>query len=433
MSDMLEKSVLGGIMLSSDQHRSDILMQIFGTLKMEMFEASEHQFIFSVFKDLYSTNKQIDLPQIESALTAANRLESVGGLSYLAGLIDFSTTSDALCDHVSSLQMRFAAKQFDIAAKQLRVMYSSRRSDSEYLRHAKLKLNELSTTESVSAEFVALDETIYDASVAIASGDKSIGIVCETSIQDVNDIIGGWTATDFFLVGGRPAMGKTSYLLAESMHVAMVTGKPVIYISIEMDNKTIGIKCISNETGISRNELITGVTRDNAGKFEPGVNQAITKTKNVFVNRKSTITVEDMVSMFWQIKAKTGQEPAAIFVDYLQLVRPTKMHKSRESEISEISFSHKQMAMQLKIPVIAGSQLSRELERRDDKRPMLSDLRESGTLEQDASTVMFLYRDSVYNKDSDDKESGEIIVGKNRHGRPGVAMAIFNGVWRSRD
>ncbi|MGB8861268.1 MAG: replicative DNA helicase, partial [Ilumatobacteraceae bacterium] len=254
-------------------------------------------------------------------------------------------------------------------------------------------------------------------------GDTITGTA--TGFNDLDEILSGLQPSTLNIIGARPAMGKTSLGLGIATHVAKNTSKPVLVFSLEMGHAELTQRILSSEAEVESQKLRSGrlVEAD-----WTKIGRAINRIDNVplYLDDNPRVTVMEIRAKARRLKARHGGL-ALIMIDYLQLMSGGMNSENRQLEVSEISRGLKILARELDTPIIALSQLSRNLESRGDKRPMLSDLRESGSLEQDADVVMFLYRDEVYNRDSPDKASAELIIAKHRSGPTGVARLVFRG------
>jgi replicative DNA helicase len=245
-----------------------------------------------------------------------------------------------------------------------------------------------------------------------------------TGYHDLDELLSGLQPSTLNIVGARPAMGKTAFALGIATHVAQTSQQPVLVFSLEMGHAELAQRILSSESRVDSQKLRTGrLTESDWSK----VGRAIGRLEvPLFLDDNPSITVMEIRAKARRIKARHGGL-ALIVIDYLQLMTGSSGSENRQLEVSEMSRNLKILARELEVPIIALSQLSRQLESRADKRPMLADLRESGSLEQDADVVMFIYRDEVYNPESPDKGSAEVIVAKHRSGPIGTKRLVFLG------
>ena len=266
------------------------------------------------------------------------------------------------------------------------------------------------------------DEVMEYIQNAYERGDTVTGV--PTGFNDLDEILSGLQPSALYIVGARPAMGKTAFGLNVATHVARASDKPVMVFSLEMGHQELTQRVLSSEARVDSSKLRTGKLQDTEWSR---IGKAIGRLEvPLYLDDNPRVTVMEIRAKARRLKAKAGGL-SLIVIDYLQLMTSGGYVENRQLEVSEISRNLKILARELEVPILALSQLSRRLEERSDKRPMLADLRESGSLEQDADVVMFLYRDEVYNPDSPDKGSAEVIVAKHRSGPIGTKRLVFLG------
>jgi replicative DNA helicase len=266
------------------------------------------------------------------------------------------------------------------------------------------------------------DEVMEYIQNAYERGDTVTGV--PTGFTDLDDILSGLQPSALYIVGARPAMGKTAFGLNIATHVAQSSDKPVMVFSLEMGHQELAQRVLSSEARVDSSKLRTGKLLEAEWTR---IGKAIGRLEvPLYLDDNPRVTVMEIRAKARRLKAKAGGL-SLIVIDYLQLMTSGGYVENRQLEVSEISRNLKILARELEVPIVALSQLSRRLEERSDKRPMLADLRESGSLEQDADVVMFLYRDEVYNPDSQDKGSAEVIVAKHRSGPIGTKRLVFLG------
>jgi replicative DNA helicase len=280
------------------------------------------------------------------------------------------------------------------------------------------------TQERPQQGLVSLSETLIHTFQDIESHHQGIalpGISC--NFYDLDAMTGGFQRSDLLIVAGRPSMGKTSFALNLAHNIAALHKLPVAVFSLEMSKEQLVQRLLSSEAGIESNRLRAGRVSQN--EWEP-LSHAIGNLSelSMFIDDTPNITVTEMRSQARRLQAEQGRELGLILIDYLQLMEGSG--DNRVQELSKITRSLKGLARELNVPVIALSQLSRSVEARTNKRPMLSDLRESGSIEQDADLVIMLYRDSYYNPDSPDRNTAEVIIAKHRNGPTGTVKLLFD-------
>jgi replicative DNA helicase len=267
-----------------------------------------------------------------------------------------------------------------------------------------------------------LNETMDQLEENYERGDTITGAA--TGYDDLDELLSGLQPSTLNIVGARPAMGKTSFGLGMATHIAKHSGKPVLVFSLEMGHSELTQRILASEAKVDSTKLRTGkLSESDWSKIGLAVGRLEVP---LFLDDNPQVTVMEIRAKARRIKAQHGGL-ALIMIDYLQLMSGSGNSENRQLEVSEISRNLKVLARELEVPIVALSQLSRNLESRSDKRPMLADLRESGSLEQDADVVMFLYRDEVYNPESPDKGSAEVIVSKHRSGPIGTKRLVFLG------
>ena len=248
----------------------------------------------------------------------------------------------------------------------------------------------------------------------------------QTGFKELDELTAGLQPSDLVIVAGRPSMGKTTFAMNIAEHVAMTTEDPVLIFSMEMPAEALAMRLFASLGGISHHRIRTGQLKD---QDWPRITSAISQisSKKLFIDDSGMLSPMDVRARARRVARENGGKIGLIVLDYLQLMRVPGGHEHRAQEISEISRSLKSLARELDVPIVALSQLNRSLEQRPDKRPVMSDLRESGAIEQDADLITFIYRDEVYNKESTEKGVAEIIIAKQRNGPIGTVKLTFLG------
>ncbi len=427
-----EASVLGGIFL-----RNDVLAQL-DTLEVEDFYSPKHQAVFQAMRNLEAAAKPIDPITVEAELQRLGRLEAVGGLAFLGELTLRVPSAENVVHYAEIIQdKRSAQKVMRAASEILEKGYDDDADVAEYLDLAEGKMFEVtqrrekagpeSIKSLIKKVFSSLDERF-------ASPDGITGV--PTGFHDLDQRTAGLQPTELIILAARPAMGKTSFALSMAQNAAIGGGWPVIVFSLEMSSTQLAERLLCSEARVDSSALRRGqLQRQDMTNLTYAAN-TLSKAP-IMIDDTPALSMRELRARARRFrsskelfdgphgKKKTG----LILVDYLQLMRGSSQAAkgSREQEISEISRGLKSLAKELHCPVVALSQLNRSLESRTDKRPQLSDLRESGAIEQDADVILFIYRDVVYNKDSETPNIAEIIIGKNRHGAIGTVDTHFEG------
>ncbi len=422
-----EASVLGGVML-----RNDALNQL-DFLTPDHFYDPKHKAVFAAMRELETRSDPIDEITLEDALGRAGKLEAVGGLAYLSQLALRVPTADNVGHYGKIVRDKNAARELILAASDIAAQgYEELGDVATFLDDAEGKIFAITQQESrggpvpikglVKTVFNSLDERFNAVGgiTGIASG-----------FNELDTKTAGLQPTELVILAARPAMGKTSFALSLAQNAALA-GWPVLIFSLEMSSTQLAERMLCSEARVDSSAL-------RRGQLQKQDMTNLTYAANTLSS--ATIMIDDTPALsLRELRARARRfattkenfqkkDYGLILVDYLQLMRGSAQARkaSREQEISEISRGLKGLAKELGCPVVALSQLNRSLESRTDKRPMLSDLRESGAIEQDADVILFIYRDVVYNKDTENEKIAEIILGKNRHGATGTVETIFEG------
>lgn len=425
----LEEAVLGALLIDKES-----LVETIDVLKVDSFYKEANQHIFQVILDLFNENQPIDIITVAQSLRTKNLLEEVGGAYYLSYLTN-RVASSANAKHYAHIVVEKALKRNLIvqSTEIIKESYEDVTDVFDLLDKAEQQLYDISN-DNIGKEYESMDDLTLKAIKEIEElaerGDEFTGI--PSGFVSLDRKTSGWQGSDLIIVAARPSMGKTAFCLNMARNAAVVGNVPVAFFSLEMSATQLATRLISSEAEISQMEM-------KAGKLEPHkVQQIITKSE---ILSDAPIYIDDTPAInIFQLRAKCRRMArkhniGLIIIDYLQLMSGTgndNRGMNREQEISKISRSLKTLAKELDVPVIALSQLSREVERRTNKRPMLSDLRESGAIEQDADQVIFLYRPEYYGLVEDEDGNStkgvcEILIEKNRNGATGRVNLRFIG------
>ncbi|MEL0047329.1 MAG: replicative DNA helicase [Gammaproteobacteria bacterium] len=418
-----EQSVLGGLMLD-DQSWFDLIEVVTAT----DFYRTQHQIIFDAMNELAADDAPLDAVTVSERLSSKGLLEKAGGISYLAELSESTLGASNVLAYGKIVRERSVLRQLIGAANQIAdSAFTPDGRDTDTLLElaeqsvfqiAENRLKE-SGPEKVAPLLIKAVEKVefLHSSKGALTGQAS-------GFTDLDRMTTGWQASDLVIVAARPSMGKTAFAVNMVEH-AVMTGGSVLVFSMEMPSEQIVMRMLSSLGRIDQTRLRTGDLKDEDwDRFASAVSQL--KDKRLYIDDTAALTPGEVRSRARRVARETGGLDL-IMVDYLQLMRTAKDSENRATEISEISRSLKALAKEMKCPVIALSQLNRQLESRPDKRPMNSDLRESGAIEQDADVILFIYRDEVYNENSEDLGIAEIIIGKQRNGPIGKVRLKFTG------
>jgi replicative DNA helicase len=423
-----EASVLGGILL-----RNEVLTQL-DTLEAEDFYDPRHRAVFVAVRQLEATARPIDPVTLEVELDKMGKLEAMGGVAFLGNLAAFVPTPDNVVHYAKIVEEKRAARRLmETASEIVEKGYDDLGEISDYLDESEAKVFEATQRRAkggpeplkslVKRVFTSLDERF-------SSPDGITGV--PTGFHDLDQITAGLQPTELVILAARPAMGKTALALSMAQNCAIGGGWPALVFSLEMSSTQLAERMLCSEARVDSSALRRGrLQRQDMTNLTYAAN-TLSKAP-ILIDDTPALSLRELrarARRFRQNKDLFGDKKTGlILIDYLQLMRgsPQAAMASREQEISEISRGLKSLAKELDCPVLALSQLNRSLEQRTDKRPQLSDLRESGAIEQDADVILFIYRDVIYNKETEFPNIAEVIIGKNRHGATGTVETHFEG------
>jgi replicative DNA helicase len=418
-----ETSVLGAILLNNE-----VLSHILEILDREDFYRSGHRILFDVMLELYDHGSPIDLVTVTEALRQKGLSEKAGGAAYLGGLTNQVPSVENAVFYARIVRERAIMRKLIWVSTEIASEGFATDSDVEdYLDRAERAIFEV-TARKIRPSFVRLKDILRDTFTKIEElyERKDLVTGVPTGYHDLDQLTAGFQRSDLLIVAGRPGMGKTSFVLNIAQYATIEAGLPVGFFSLEMSKEQMVMRLLCSEAKVDSHRLRRGLLRDSDW---PKLTRAAGTLAEapLYIDDTPGITSLELRAKARRLKSEA--DVGLIIVDYLQLMRGRGAYDVREQEISEISRSLKELAKELDVPVVALSQLNRGVESRADKRPMISDLRESGAIEQDADVVMFIYRDEVYNKESADKGIAEIIIGKQRHGPTDVIKLAFLAEW----
>ena len=424
-----EQAVLGGIMLSN-QHWDGIAERVIA----EDFYTFAHKAIFQTMEELMRNQTPIDLITLDQALKAKGISDSVGGFAYLADLSNNTPNAinilayaeivreKAILRELIAVGNRIAENSYSPKGKDIKMVLDE--AEREVFAIAEKRS---SSTEGPQNVISVLESTIarIDTLGKLENHNGVTGVT--TGFVELDKKTAGLQPSDLIIVAARPSMGKTTFAMNLCENAAMASDKPVLVFSLEMPAEQIMMRMIASLARVDQTKIRTGQNLEEAEWSKIASVFGMFKQKNnLYIDDSSGLTPTELRSRARRVYRENGGL-SMIMVDYLQLMRAPAFSDNRTLEIAEISRSLKALAKELEVPVIALSQLNRTLEQRADKRPVNSDLRESGSIEQDADLIMFIYRDEVYNDNSEDKGVAEIIIGKQRNGPIGRVRLAFNG------
>jgi len=416
-----EQSVLGGILL--DNQGLNAVLEI---ITARDFYSEAHRQIFEAAHNLSERGEPIDLITLSNALKDQKRLDKVGGAAYLAGLVD-NVPSAANIRHYAKIVKEKAILRslINTATEILGKTYETGADIDTVLDEAEQAIFAISE-KKIRQAFFPLKEIVKDSFRTIEDlySRKELVTGVPTGFDKVDDLTSGLQKADLIIIAGRPSMGKTAFALNIAQHVAMQTATPVCIFSLEMAKEQIAMRMLAATAKVDSQRIRRGFLGEMDWPKLTAAADSLSEAP-IFIDDTAAITVLEMKAKARRLKAEHGL--GLVIIDYLQLMRSGATKDSREQEISEISRSLKALAKELSVPVIALSQLNRQVEVRTNRRPQMADLRESGAIEQDADVIAFIYRDEVYNKAEDNPEKGiaEIIIAKQRNGPTGTVKLAF--------
>ncbi len=414
-----ERAVLGAVLLRA----AEVLPLIASKVSEEDFYHPAHAVIFRCMKALDARGEPIDVVTLTDELRRAGRINAVGGMQFLGDLADASPTTANAESHAAIVAELATVRRLQLIGQSIVEAATNGTSTAEQIQAmASATLAKVCLARSASATVTLEDEVL--AMWAELEQPSDPVPPRSTGIRDLDEILGGGTQPEqLVVIAARPAMGKTSLVTQIGRCMAAAKGLPVLFFSLEMPRRELRLRLLCEAADVDRDGLV-GRTLDDDGWDR--LNRAGAELARIplLINDTKEISFADIRAIALQETAKRGPL-GAVIVDYVQLVKAANASENRAQQIAEITRGMKVLAGVLKCPLFALSQLSRKVEERPNKRPQLSDLRESGAIEQDADIVIFVYRDEVYNKGTDDKGIAEIIVAKQRNGPTNTARVRF--------
>jgi replicative DNA helicase len=415
-----EQSILGAILQDNDA-----IHKALEIITPDVFYRDAHRIIFSAILDLYERNEPIDLITLTNHLNMKNQLEAVGGSSYLSSLVNSVPTSANIKYHSKIVREKALMRSLIRSATDIVTsVYDENSSVDDLVDNAERSIFAISD-KRIKASFTKLKDVIKDSFEMIEHlYDRKEAVTgVPSGFRDLDELTTGFQPGDLIIVGGRPSMGKTAFSLNLAQHVGVELKEPVAIFSLEMSKKQLALRMLCSEAMVDSNSVRKGfIRKEDWHKLTAAAGRLAEAP--IYIDDSSGTSVLEMRAKARRLKMEHGL--SLVVVDYLQLMKGTGNMERREQEISEISRSLKALAKEIDVPVIALSQLNRGVEQRQDKRPTLADLRESGAIEQDADVILFLYRDEVYNKNNpSNKGLSEIIIAKQRNGPTATVNLTF--------
>ncbi len=422
-----EKAVLGGLMLETERFDSVILK-----VSDKDFHGKDHQLIFESMGELINENKPLDPLTVSEKLDSKNLLNKIGGKDYLISLATETPTAANLEAYAEIIRQRSVARQLMKANSEIAELINNPQGMDGYslLDEAERKIFSLNDEANRSQSSILSMKELIPKSIdrlhqLAESGSKLLG--SSTGFRAIDNKLQGLQDGDLIVVAGRPSMGKTALAMNIAENVLVENDEntgAVLVFSLEMPAESLTTRLLSGMSRLDQQDVRSGKL-DNKQ-----VTQVVEQSKRlrelpIYIDDSSLISPMELRARARRVNRQEPNGLSLIVVDYLQLMQVPGSLENRVNQISEISRSLKSLAKELNVPVLALSQLNRAVEQRTDKRPMMADLRDSGAIEQDADVILFIYRDEVYNEDSDQGNKAEIIIGKQRNGPIGKTYLTF--------
>lgn len=423
-----EQSVLGSLLIDRDA-----IIRIDSFLRPEDFYLPSNAIIFRAIKELYGNRQPSDLVTLSDQLDHAGQLEQAGGTAYLASLLSAVPTSVHVEYYARIVERDAALRRLITAGTDIvEIGFEDSITTEIALDRAEKLILQISQSRT-TRDFVQLDEVLEGIFNRITpnSDNRNAIVGVGTGYTDLDAMTGGFQRSDLVILAARPSMGKTAFALGITHGAALIHGKTIGIFSMEMSAEQLAYRLLSTETGIDSHRLRLGQVDDHEWERLSRALGRLSEAK-IFIDDTAGAGIMEVRSKARRLMSEHGLD--MIVVDYLQLMSSGRRNDNRVQEIAEISRGLKGLARELNVPVVALSQLSRAVETRSDHRPMLSDLRESGSIEQDADLVMFIYREEKYDEETDKRGIAEIILAKHRNGPVGsINLRFFEQTARFAD
>lgn len=420
-----EHAVLGGLMLNNTTYE-----HVIEHVCAEDFYRAEHQMIFQAIVTLADKGQPFDQITLEQHFISINKVQQMGGYAYLVELTKNTASVVNIQAYAKIIRNQSVLRKLIASSQKIAdsAFNPQGRDITSLLDEAEQHIFAIANThirEGVGPQRISTLLTRAVERLDLLAESDSIVTGLPTGFKDLDEMTSGMQAGELVIVAGRPSMGKTSFAMNIVEQVVISGKQPVLVFSMEMPGDALAIRMLSSLGRLDQHKVRTGKLNDaDWSRINSAV--ALLSEKPLFIDDSASLSPGEVRARARRVAREQGQL-GLIVIDYLQLMRVAGNTENRAVEIAEISRSLKALAKELKVPVVALSQLNRGLEQRPDKRPIMSDLRESGSIEQDADLILFIYRDEVYNKDSSDKGTAEIIIGKQRNGPIGMIKLTFLG------
>lgn len=420
-----EQAVLGGLLLDKDAW-----LKVVEKIRVDDFYRKDHQIIFKAITALEAEGKPYDIVTVAEWLESHQQLDQAGGLSFLAALVENTPSASNIGAYADIVRKRSVLRQLISVTSDISetVFNPMGRNSAEILDHAEQKIFEIAEQETRGRRTYQPISTLLSGALdrideLFRKKNPITGI--ETGFEDFDEKTAGLQPSDLIIIAGRPSMGKTAFAINIAENAAIKNNLSVAIFSMEMPGEQLAMRMLASLARIDQQKIRTGKLESDDDWARLVSTVSMMQDKKMYIDDSPALTPAELRARCRRMAREHGLD--LIIIDYLQLMQVPGTKENRATEISEISRSLKAMAKELRVPVVALSQLNRSLEQRPNKRPIMSDLRESGAIEQDADVIVFIYRDEVYNEDTADKGKAEIIIGKQRNGPIGTILLTFLG------
>jgi replicative DNA helicase len=419
-----EQSLLGSMFISKEA-----IEVATGIVSSEDFYLDSHKILFDTLVAMNDNNIPIDITTVTSELNNKNKINEVGGVEYLSELVNSVPTAANVEYYAKAVKDKSLLRRLiNVATQMVTMGYENQDDVDDVLNEAEKQILSIIRAQTTT-EFRSIKEVLFktQSDLEMLSSNKGNVTGLPTGFTDFDKLTAGLQKKDLIILASRPGMGKTAFALNIAKNVAMQTDETVAIFSLEMGAEQLAMRLISSVGKVDGHKLRSGnILNEDWKKINEAISQLA--TTNIYIDDTPGIKINQLRAKCRRL-ANSEKGLGLIIVDYLQLVEGSgKNQGNRQQEVSEISRFLKTLAMELDVPIIALSQLSRSVEGREDKIPLMSDLRESGSIEQDADIVCFLYREDYYSRDPEEKSDTsvtELIIGKHRHGPTGTVELLF--------
>ena len=406
-----ERSVLGAMLL--DRNAAEKAVEELGT---EDFYDPGHREIYDAMLALFRNHRPVDITTLDTELTRRGSLEGIGGSGYLIDLTQMVPTTANVAAYIQIVAEMSTRRKLINACNDIgQESYSQRNGLSETLDHAEKAIFDIAMKRSSSEALMSIREVLFPTYAMIEELSRNKGGISgvPSGYHDLDSLLTGMHPGELILIGARPSMGKTAFAIGMALNAAMLAGKKVAFFSLEMPREQIALRMLCAQARVNMQRVRQGnLSNDDWIRISRAINPL--SDAPIYIDDTAGITPTQLRSRCRRLMMDSGLD--LVVLDYLGLMRIDGRAENRQLEVSEISRSLKAIALELKVPLVACAQLSRAAVSRSDKRPVLSDLRDSGSIEQDADVVMFLHREAYYDAGTEDKNIGEVIVSKQRNG-----------------